>query len=138
MTDRSLLRRRRAPRRAAVWAARGLAVGRIAVGVALVAAPGASTTRWLGSSTEDDPAREVAVRGLGARDVVLGTGTLVALRPGSEVRHAARWVEAGIVADLADAASTAVAEDLEAPRAFALSIALGAAAAGAAIRAGLR
>ncbi|MEX1162447.1 MAG: hypothetical protein WEB03_02590 [Nitriliruptor sp.] len=138
MADRTLLGRRRTPPRPVVWAARGLAASRIALGVALVAAPGAATTRWLGTRTEDDPGREVAVRGLGARDVVLGIGTLVALRSGSEVRHAARWVEAGIVADLADAAATAVAEDLDAPRSFPLALALGAAAFGAGLRSRLR
>jgi hypothetical protein len=118
--------------------ARGLAGGRIAVGVALVAAPGPATRRWLGSSTAEDPGREVAVRGLGARDVVLGVGTLVALRSGGEVRQAARWLEAGVVADLADAAATAVAEDVDAPKAPALGVALGAAALGLALRTRLR
>lgn len=118
--------------------ARGLAGSRIVVGVALVAAPGAATRRWLGSSSEHDPGREIAVRGLGARDVVLGVGTLVALRSGSEVRQAARWLEAGVVADLADAAATAVAEDVDAPKAPALGIALGAAALGLALRTRLR
>jgi hypothetical protein len=130
--------RKKAPSRTTRLLARGLAAGRIAVGVALVAAPDGATRRWLGTRSEGDPGREVAVRGLGARDVVLGVGTLVALRSGGEVRQAARWIEAGIVADLADAASTAVAEDLDASPTFPLAVALGAAALGGVVRAGLR
>jgi hypothetical protein len=130
--------RRSGPSRTVRLAARGLAAGRITVGIALVASPDAATRRWLGTRSEGDPGREVAVRGLGARDVVLGIGTLVALRSGGEVRQAARWIEAGIVADLADAASTVVAEDLDASTVLPLSIALGAAALGGVVRAGLR
>jgi hypothetical protein len=136
--DRLLGRRRSAPSRPVRLAARALAVGRIALGVVMVAAPGPTTRRWLGEVTEDDPGREIAVRGLGARDVVLGIGTLVAFRSGGEVRHAARWIEAGIVADLADAASTTLAEDLATSRGFPVTVALGAAATGAAIRTQLR
>jgi hypothetical protein len=118
--------------------ARGLAAGRVAVGIALVAAPDTATRQWLGDATADDPARQIAVRGLGARDVVLGVGTLVALRSGGDLRRAAHWLEAGVVADLADAASTAVTEDLDTSRAPGIVIALGAAALGLALRTRLR
>lgn len=118
--------------------ARGLAGGRIAIGAALVALPDATARRWLGGAGEGDPGRQVAIRGLGARDVVLGVGTLVALRDGGDVRSAARWLEAGVVADLADAASTAIAEDLDVPRAPTVALALGAAALGLALRTRLR
>jgi hypothetical protein len=130
--------RRKAPSRTTRLLARGLAAGRIAVGVAMLATPDGATRRWLGTRSEGDPGREVAVRGLGARDVVLGVGTLVALRSGGEVRQAARWIEAGVVADLADAAATAVAEDLDASPGFPLAVALGAAALGGIIRTGFR
>lgn len=118
--------------------ARGLAAGRIAIGAALVALPDASVRRWLGAAAEGDPGRQIAIRGLGARDVVLGVGTLVALREGSDLRRATRWLEAGVVADLADAASTAVAEDLDVPKAPTVAVALGAAALGLGLRARLR
>lgn len=126
--------RSRGPSRTVRVLARGLAAGRVAVGIALVADPAGSTRRWLGSRSEDDPGREVAVRALGARDVLLGVGTLVALRSGNDVREAARWLEAGVVADLADAAATVVADDLDAPPGFALGVALGSAAFGTALR----
>lgn len=119
-------------------AGRVLGAGRVAVGAALVAAPGPVTRSWLGAEHEDDPGRAIAVRGLGARDIVLGIGTLVALRPGGDRREAARWIEAGIVADLGDAGATLVAGVDDAGRATALSIATGAAVAGAVLRAVLR
>jgi hypothetical protein len=118
--------------------ARFLAAGRVLVGIALVALPDAATRRWLGDATADDPGRQIAVRGLGARDVALGVGTLVALRNRADARRIARWLEAGVVADLADAAATAVAEDLDAPKAPALGVALGAAGLGLALRTRLR
>lgn len=118
--------------------ARGLASGRIAIGAALVALPDTSVRRWLGATGEGDPGRQIAIRGLGARDVVLGVGTLVALRDGNDARRAARWLDAGVVADLADAASTALAEDLDAPKTPAVALALSGAALGLALRARLR
>lgn len=118
--------------------ARGLAAGRIGLGVALVAAPDVTARRWLGRAAED-PGTHVAVRGLGARDVALGLGALVALRDGNDVRHAARWLEAAVVADLADAASTAVATDVDdASHAPIVIGALAAAALGLGLRARLR
>lgn len=120
-------------------AGRALALGRIAVGAVFVAAPGPTTRAWLGAEHEDDPGREIAVRGLGARDVVLGVGALVALRSGGDARTAARWVEAGVVADLADTAATLVAEGGgDRQRALSAAVAIGAAATGLAVRAGLR
>jgi hypothetical protein len=118
--------------------ARGLAAGRVALGIALVAAPDAAARRWLGETSADDPGRQIAVRGLGARDVALGVGTLVALRGEGDVRRAAHWLEAGAVADLADAASTAVAEDLDVSRATGVVVALSAAALGLGLRTRLR
>lgn len=117
---------------------RALAAGRIAVGAVLVAVPHASTRAWLGEADADDTGRAVAVRGLGARDILLGVGALVALRPGGSRREAARWIEAGVVADLADAGATIVAGVSEPGRAASLGMALGAAAGGAVLRAGLR
>ncbi|WP_052667298.1 hypothetical protein [Nitriliruptor alkaliphilus] len=118
--------------------ARGLAGARVAVGVALVAAPDVATRRWLGSLTEDDPGRQVAVRGIGARDVALGIGALVALRDDAAPRQAARWLEAGVVADLADAGAIAVADDVDASKTPTLIVALGAAALGLVLRTRLR
>lgn len=126
-------------------AAHGLAIGRVALGAAFLTAPGPTSRRWLGTVGEDDGGRAIAVRGLGARDLVLGLGSLAALRSGGDARQAARWVEAGILADLADGASTLLAgtgdaarEDGASARSVSAAIAFGAAAWGLAIRAGLR
>lgn len=132
-TDRST-----SPSGAVTLLARGLAAGRIGLGIAMIAVPDSATRRWLGDASADDPARQVAIRGLGARDVALGIGMLVALRGEGDARRAARWLEAGIVADLGDAAATAVAEDLDTSRTTGVAVALGAAAVSLALRTRLR
>jgi hypothetical protein len=54
---------------------------------------------------QNDPsfAASMAMRGLGARDIALGTGLLVAIENDGEV---ARWLEAGAIADAGDFIST--------------------------------
>lgn len=85
--------------------ASGVAIGRIAIGAALAVAPEAAAARWIGADADRVPV-QVALRGLGTRDVVLGAGTLAALGD----RDAARaWLAGGILADGADLAGTAIA-----------------------------
>ena len=88
-------------------AARVLAVSvlalRIAYGAALVAVPGRLTRRWLGPAGGEDPA-QVALRGLGAREVLLHAGGLVATLRGDAVRP---WLAASVAGDLSDIAATA-------------------------------
>jgi hypothetical protein len=76
------------------------AVGRLAAGVAAVAAPSA-VQEWMPGRrcVPGDPSW--LVRGLGARDVVLALGLLRALRQG---RGAAEWGWLVVVSDLVDAA----------------------------------
>jgi hypothetical protein len=84
----------------AALTARVVALGRIGFGLALVLAPGTVTAGWLG----EDSARagtQVATRGLGARDIALGAGALVA--PRAQLRP---WMAAAILADAADLVST--------------------------------
>ena len=57
---------------------------RIAYGAALVAAPERLTRRWLGPAVAHDPA-QVALRGLGAREVLLHAGGLAATLRGGAV-----------------------------------------------------
>lgn len=85
--------------------ARLVAAGRIGFGVALALTPERVTTPWLGSDAAR-PATRVAARGLGARDLALGAGALVAT--GADLP---RWVAAGILADAADLAATVAAGD---------------------------
>ncbi|MGA4539273.1 hypothetical protein ACPA54_04695 [Uniformispora flossi] len=90
--------------RGAVRAARLLAAGRIAVGVAQAVVPQAAE-RWLPArpAGAKDPAA-VPARGLGVRDTVVAAGCLHALSQG---RGAAEWAWLQVAADVADGAGTA-------------------------------
>lgn len=82
--------------------------GRIAYGVALLAAPAAvAGNRWLGPGA-GAPAAEVALRGLGAREVALHTLALAACLSGRDARP---LLAASIAGDLSDIAATAKARD---------------------------
>ncbi len=82
-----------------------LATGRVALGLAVLAAPEEVASRWLG-----DHARHPAVRylahSLGARDVALGALALATLKDG---RHAAHAQAACAAADAVDALATVAA-----------------------------
>jgi hypothetical protein len=79
--------------------ARAAAAGRVAIGAALVAAPGPAAKRWLGDVSER-PEAQVAIAGLGARDLALGLGTLWSLGGGR--RGARGWLIGSGAADAAD------------------------------------
>ena len=113
--------------------ARGIALGRLGFGVALLGAPHRSTGPWLGADASR-PATAVAVRGLGARDLALGAGTLACRNEDLRL-----WVAASLVGDLADLTATLGAGD-GIPRSGRLAVAglaAGAAALGALALAGL-
>jgi hypothetical protein len=82
--------------------ARGAAAARAAIGVALLAAPGPAGKRWLGDVSEQ-PGAQVAISGLGGRDLAVGLGTLWAL--GGRRRGSRAWLIASGGADLADLAA---------------------------------
>jgi len=85
--------------------ARALAVGRIAIGAGLLAAPRLTAGMWLGRAAAP-PAVAPLARALGVREVVLGAMVLHVLdRP--EV--AARWLRAVSVCDVVDLAATVAA-----------------------------
>ncbi|HEX5782511.1 MAG TPA: hypothetical protein VFX80_11350 [Solirubrobacteraceae bacterium] len=83
--------------------ARGAAVARAGIGVALLTAPGPVGKRWLGDASER-PGAQVAISGLGARDLAVGLGALWAL--GGRRRGARAWLIASAAADLADLVAT--------------------------------
>jgi hypothetical protein len=83
--------------------ARAAAAARAAIGVALLAAPGPAAKRWLGDVSER-PGAQVAIAGLGGRDLALGLGTLWAL--GGRQRSPRPWLIASGGADVADLVST--------------------------------
>jgi hypothetical protein len=81
---------------------------RIAYGVALLAAPGkVAGNRWLGPGARQ-PAAEVALRGLGAREVAVHGIALVRFSRGESVRP---FLAASIVGDLADIAAALISRE---------------------------
>jgi hypothetical protein len=89
-------------------AAAAVAGLRIAYGAALLITPSNTTKRWLGSDGQRPGGGQVAVRALGAREVVLHAGALVAALGDSPVRP---WLAASFLGDCADIASTWAAKD---------------------------
>ncbi len=87
----------------AVKLARSIGLARAAFGVALLARPQRLSEPWIGSDALG-AGTQVAVRGLGGRDLVLGLGTLA-----SSGRDQQRWLAAGIAGDLADLTATLAA-----------------------------
>lgn len=75
-----------------------MAATRVGIGLALFAAPRTAARRWLGQDLP--PAAGLLARGLGARDLALGMGQLVALDRDGDLDP---WMDAGIAADAADA-----------------------------------
>ena len=76
-----------------------LAASRVAVGAALLLAPGPVLRLWLGR-VGTDAFSDLLARSVGGRDVALGVGTIFALRHRTSVRG---WLEALVLADAADA-----------------------------------
>ncbi len=88
--------------RAATCAVLGL---RIAYGAALLGAPARLSQRWLGDDAQREGA-QVALRGLGAREVIFHGGALAASLRGRPLRP---WLLGSIAGDLSDIAATVAA-----------------------------
>jgi len=119
------------------FATRCLAATRIGLGLALFLAPRRVAQGWIG----DDAGRAgaaAAVRGLGARDVALGVGMLAAMNDREDHTDLHRWIEAGIVADLADATATLLAGRDQRTRGLVVGLAASGAAVGGWLRSQLR
>lgn len=82
---------------------RAIGVLRALFGLALVSQPERLTSAWIGRDAAGR-GTQVAVQGLGARDLVLGLGTATASGTDRE-----RWLAAGMVGDLADLSATLAA-----------------------------
>jgi hypothetical protein len=106
-----------------------LARGRIAFGIGFLLFPALVGRAWVGRDAERTGAK-VFIRTMGARDLALGLGVVIAIDRGAPVRG---WLEASTLADLADFAATLVARDEIPPGAVApaLAITSGSAALGA-------
>ena len=75
---------------------------RVAYGAALLVAPSSVTKRWLGPSVRTAPT-QVPLQALGAREVVIHTAGLLALRAGAPVRP---FLAASAIGDLSDVVAT--------------------------------
>jgi hypothetical protein len=83
----------------------GFGAGRALIGVALLAAPAPIARAWVGA---DDTPTTVLTRSLGARDLVIGAGlVLAAARDGDP----SRWLVGGVLADAVDGIFTLAAGD---------------------------
>ena len=79
-----------------------LALMRTALGVVAFTAPTLPSRPWVGADAGRASTRTLT-RALGARDIALGLGTLLAQRHRSPVRG---WLEASALADAGDVAAT--------------------------------
>jgi hypothetical protein len=105
--------------------ARGLALNRISFGAGLILAPRLYARSWVGSDAAGEESTKVLARALGARDLALGAGGLLALREG-DAERARRWFAAQGVTDAVDLLATLAARDLPMPaRLFAITMAAG-------------
>ena len=87
--------------------ATAVAAGRVALGVTALTVPTVPARPWVGASA-DGVAGRVLGRALGARDIALGIGALVALRddPSAGSGAASAWFAAGALADALDVAAS--------------------------------
>ena len=83
-----------------------LAWGRIALGTTAILAPSIPLRPWVGRDVAWRPRAKLLARALGARDMALGLGVILALRHDAPVRG---WVEGGGFADTGDAVATLLA-----------------------------
>jgi hypothetical protein len=84
---------------------KAVALGRIGLGVSYVLTPGVALRLWPGRNA-DDPLLRMMARSIGGRDIGFGLGVLFAQKHGSPVRG---WLEAAMLADVADAVAIALA-----------------------------
>ena len=89
---------------------KGLALGRIGVGVAMVLRPERAVRDWIGGRAASKEGTQILTQAFGARDLVLGAGTLAGLARGD----AKDWVAAGAFSDCVDLVATFRGEDIPA------------------------
>ena len=106
--------------------AQGVAVGRIVFGLAFMTMPGWTGRVWIGRDA-DRSAVKLLTQAIGARDLTMGLGALIAMRRGKPARG---WMEAISLTDALDFTCALLAKDVlpPAPRAAVLALAGGSAA----------
>lgn len=102
-----------------------LARARIGIGAAALIAPGLASRALSGRAAAG--IEPLLARMLGARDMVLGLGTVIALDRGAPVRG---WLEASAVSDAVDCASSLLSKKRMRSLAFTGTVALAAGSAG--------
>lgn len=105
--------------------AMSVARGRIAIGLAAVVSPRLAT-RVMSRRSAPEGVAPLFARMLGARDVALGLGTVIALDRGAPVRG---WLEGSALADAADCVAALLARNEMSPMAFRATAGLGGASA---------
>lgn len=85
--------------------ARAYGAGRVVLGAGLLVAPGLLGGPWLGR-TASEPAGQVALRALGARDLIIGG---IALHTVDHAEVGPRWQRTCAAADAVDAVATLLA-----------------------------
>lgn len=98
--------------------ARFLGIARIGFGIGFGLLPRVTAPLWVGRAARNSGA-EFFCRIVGARDAVLGAGTLAALESG----NARPWLLAGVAADASDFAATVAMRDELPPVAVANAVA---------------
>jgi hypothetical protein len=82
-----------------------LGAGRVAFGVAMLAAPAPITRAWVGA---DGAPSTVLIRCLAGRDIVIGAGLVLTVARGGDPTT---WLAGGVLADTVDGVSTLAAGD---------------------------
>jgi hypothetical protein len=83
--------------------AQAVAWGRIGIGITAMVAPTLPLRPWVGRDFAWQPRAKLLARSLGARDVALGVGVILALKHDAPLRG---WVEGGALADTGDVLAT--------------------------------
>jgi hypothetical protein len=78
---------------------------RVAIGATAIVAPRLALRPWLGRGA-GSPTHKLLARSLGARDIALGLGAILAMDRGAATRG---WLEAGGLADAGDLLGTLLA-----------------------------
>jgi hypothetical protein len=86
--------------------AEAIAWGRVAIGITAFVAPTVPLRPWVGRDFAWQPRAKLLARSLGARDLALGIGVLLAVRHDAPVRG---WVEGAGLADAGDTLATLLA-----------------------------
>lgn len=86
--------------------AANVAWARIGLGATAILAPSLPLRPWVGGEAARKPRAKLLARALGARDIALGLGVILALRHDAPLRG---WVEGGGLADAGDVVATLLA-----------------------------